>query len=412
MKAKLFFKLSSRVVLYSIVIFSCLAVSCNLIKTVKLMKAGETKQKQFKTEVPFEMRMGLIILKVKVNGVDAEYLLDTGAPNVISKELAQTLKITSKASRKAGDSQGKKSELGFAKINCINIGGIDFLETGTAIADLKQSAEVACLKVDGLLGANLMRKAIWKFDYNKKIITICSSRDSLTMPAASKKIKFITDISGTPLIEVIYNGISDKNVEVDLGSNGDFNSSKTIFENLKKSGGFTQSTYSYGQDGSGLYGKAATDTTFYAMISSIKTGDVELNNQIVLFSKGKAKTVGTGYFKNNDLILDWGKNELLLIEKTSYNNNANKKVSYSILFKDNQLFIGSVDENNLPKSPKLGDQVLSINGRNYKACSHEEWCDILYNNPLKTIDEINLTVLRDGKEYNISTTRSQLFIQP
>jgi len=161
-----------------------LLTSCGLIKTVRLMKSGETKQKHFKVEVPFEMRMGLVILKVKVNGVDCEYLLDTGAPNVISKDLAKKINLIENTTQKTGDSQGRKSELGFSKIACITIGGIDFLETGTAIADLKQAHEIACLNVEGFIGANLMRKAIWKFDYTKKIITICSSRDSLLIPAA------------------------------------------------------------------------------------------------------------------------------------------------------------------------------------------------------------------------------------
>lgn len=386
-------------------------VSCNLLKTLKLMKSGETKQKHFKTDIPFEMRMGLIILKVRVNGVDAEYLLDTGAPNVISKELAQKLKLRTNASQKTGDSQGKESELGFARINNINIGGVDFLETGTAIADLKQSSEVACLNVDGFIGSNLMRKAIWKFDYSKKIITICSSRDSLYVTPGFKKIKFSPAVTGTPIIDVVYNGVIDKNVEVDLGSNGDFISNNITFESLKKTGKLNRTTYSYGQESSGLYGKAATDTTFYAMISSIKTGEVELNNQVVSFGKGRVKTIGTGYFKNYDVIFDWWKNEILLLEKTTYNNNK-KNFSFSLLFRNNKLYVGSMDESNLPKGPILGDQVLSINGRNYKACSLEEWCDILYNNPLKTVEEINLTVLRDGKEYNFITTRRQLFIQP
>ncbi|MCC6372298.1 MAG: aspartyl protease family protein [Bacteroidia bacterium] len=373
------------------------------------MKSGETKQKHFKVEVPFEMRMGLVVLKVKVNGVDCEYLLDTGAPNVISKDLAKKINLIENTTQKTGDSQGKKSELGFSKIACITIGGIDFLETGTAIADLKQAHEIACLNVEGFIGANLMRKAIWKFDYTKKIITICSSRDSLSIPNTCKKIKFTTVITGTPKIELIYNGISDKDVTLDLGSNGDFDSDQKTLNKLKQAGALKQITYSYGHGGTGLYGKAPIDTTFYALVSNIKCGDIEMNTQIVGFGTSNAKTLGTAYFKNHDLIIDWSKSEILLLEKTSYYNNI-KKMRFSLMFDNNKLFVASVDEHSPAEGPKLGDQVISINGRNYAECSPDAWCEILFNNPLKKEAEIALKVLRDEKEYSYQL-KSELIFQ-
>ena len=45
------------------------------------------------------------------------------------------------------------------------MGGINFLYAGAAVADLIQSKELGCLQINGFVGWNLIRKAVWKFDY-------------------------------------------------------------------------------------------------------------------------------------------------------------------------------------------------------------------------------------------------------
>ena len=122
--------------------FSLILASCQTLKTIKLLKGGEVVQKEFTTTVPFEMRMGLIVLKVKINGEYYDFVLDTGAPNVISKELALTLKLGNLSERKVSDSQNASQNLGFTKVPKIEIGGIEFTNTGAAIADLKVSSAV------------------------------------------------------------------------------------------------------------------------------------------------------------------------------------------------------------------------------------------------------------------------------
>lgn len=370
------------------------------------MRAGETKQKQFKVEVPFEMRMGLIILKVRVNGVDGEFLLDSGAPNVIDLAFADKLGLASSAKRKATDSQGGSSNLGFTGVQSINIGGIDFLNTGTAIADLNGSPEVRCMRVNGLIGANLMRKAIWKIDYAKQVITICSSRDSLGIPAGAQSLAFTQEVTGTPKVEINYNGVADKNVTFDLGSSGDFCSSTAVFKQLKQQGKVSKTTYSYGQSSSGLYGVGKPDTAFFAVVPKLQMGGIALENQIVKFTLGTARTVGTSFFKHYDLVMDWNKNEVVFINRSVYDNLNEKTLGYGLVFRNGELLIGNVSNGNT--TLQLGNKVLSINGKDYRTCSPDAWCEILYENTSKK-QPMELVVLKDGKEIKVTATRESLF---
>ena len=162
-----------------------LLTGCSSIKTIKLMKSGEVEQEEFNVKIPFEYRLGLIILKVDIAGKEYDFVLDTGAPSVISKELAKKLDLSNITEQKVGDSQGEDYNLGLTTIEKLSISDINFLNTGAVIADLNQSQEVGCLKIDGFIGSNLMRKAIWKFDYQNQIITITNSIESLNIPKST-----------------------------------------------------------------------------------------------------------------------------------------------------------------------------------------------------------------------------------
>ena len=129
-----------------------LLTSCSSLKTVKLMKSGEVEQEEFNVTIPFEYRLGLIVLKVTISGETYDFLLDTGAPNVISKELAQKLELSNIFEQQVVDSQNEEANLGFLLIKKLGIGGINFLNTGAVVADLKQSKELGCLQINGFVG--------------------------------------------------------------------------------------------------------------------------------------------------------------------------------------------------------------------------------------------------------------------
>ena len=53
------------------ILLSTIAVtSCSSLKLVKLLKQGDVEQPSFTSEIPFEMRMGLVVVKVNINGKD------------------------------------------------------------------------------------------------------------------------------------------------------------------------------------------------------------------------------------------------------------------------------------------------------------------------------------------------------
>lgn len=383
-------------------------VGCKSIKTVKLFRQGEVSQQEFKTEVPFEFRLGLIILKVDINGKTYDFVLDTGAPNVISHQLAAELNIKSVVTQKTKDSQGENSELEFAEIPDLGIGGIHFTNTGTAIADLKQSTEIGCLNIDGFIGANLMKKAIWQFDYEQKIITITNTKSNLVIPSDAKVVPFRQKITGTPMIDIIYNGVTDKNVIFDLGSNGNFGSSSKILQEVNKDGNI-HTNYGIGNNDSGLFGQSAGDTVTYGLIPEVKFGNIIIQNQVVSFSKKKARTIGTEIFKNYRLIIDWGKEEITMIPVKEFNFSELSTFGFSPQFKENKIYIGFVyhDSGTDQQGIVIGDQILEINGKDFRTCTIDQWCELLSQGFLPVGSETNdLLISKNGEEKLFTLTKT------
>jgi hypothetical protein len=375
-----------------------LFASCSIIKTIRLIKEGKIEQKQFKVEIPFSYKAGLIVLKVKINNIDCDFLLDTGAPTVLSKDLVKKLSMKIKTTQKIKDSQGNTSEMGFVEVEKISFGTVNFINIGAAVTDLDQTPEMSCLKIDGVLGANLMRKGIWQIDYDKQIITITNSKDSLLIPENANKIKFSPDILGSPLTEVNYNGVIDKNVIIDLGSNGDFGSSIKVFNKFNNK---YLPVYRIGASGSGAFGSAdIKDTTIYAIIPDIKIGDIALANQVVSFQR-HSKIIGTEFFKNYRVIIDWFDNELIMIKNKDYNYSTLGSYGISPIFKENKLFVGSIYMNSSASEQgiKLGDQILEMNGKDFKNCNNDCWCDHIFGDDEVIENQtLSIIILRDNKE--------------
>lgn len=389
--------------------FIFLFSSCKSLKMARLMSKGEVEQAQFTAEIPFEYPMGLIIIKATINGKEYDFLYDTGAPNVISKELEKELNLKPYLAYKTSDSQGNKDNLNYLLIDKISIGGINFLNTGAAVADLTQSSVIACLNVDGIIGANLMQKAIWQIDYTKKVMRLSNTMDAFNVENG-QHIPFNQKITGTPTTDVNLNGTIVKNVTIDTGSNGEFGLSEKNFKEAKDS--IAPVVVSVGTTTSGLYGVGEADTNYYTTISNVSFGDIQLKNQLVSFSRDKSLTLGNEFFENYDITYNWFDKEMILTNKKEYDNSSFDSFGFSYFFTDSKLLVSLLMEGSEAdlKGIKRGDQILEINGIDYSEMTQEKWCEILHNPVLRRGKTIDVTLLRDGEKSSFQFEKKDLLL--
>lgn len=395
----------------SILCLCALATSCSTMKLVKMLKKGDVEQPAFKSEVPFEMRMGLVVIKVNIDGKDYDFLVDTGAPNVVSKELAAELNLKPNVYQKTGDSQGRKEELGFVEMPEMLIGGVHFIETAAAVADLKLSKEIACLNVDGFVGANLMKEAVWEFDYQRKVITIADTIGAFSIPDNAMRIPFTPAASSTPLVDVTYDGVTDQRVTFDTGSNDYFNSSDKVHTKLEEIGKAPNPVISCGASSSGLYGVGKEDSTYTLSVGETKLGSMTIPGQVVSFTGGKARTIGTKFFQHYRMIIDWTAKEITLIPTDDFVNSTLETFGLTPMYDGNRLIVKMI----VFGSPAdvegihLGDEILEINGQNFREMNDDRWCEMLYDEEtFRSNKEILLVVRSNGTEREVTLLRKDM----
>ena len=201
-----------------LMLFACF-ISCNIIKTYKVLQKGSVAQENYKEVIPFEMKFGLIIIKVKIEGNTYDFILDTGAPTVVSEELMGKLNLATFSEAMASDSQGEKEKLKFVQIPKLSLQNLEFTAIGAGVVDFKKSASINAFNVYGIIGANLMRKSIWYIDFANNQITITNKKESINnLPKTYDSIEFKPNAAGTPKIKIAYNGCVENDVIFDTGS--------------------------------------------------------------------------------------------------------------------------------------------------------------------------------------------------
>jgi len=394
-----------------IAILGIVLPSCDLIKTVHLLKQGEVSKKHFKEEITFEERAGIIILKIKIENEFYDFIFDTGAPNAVSLSLAEKLKLKTECEQKAVDSEGRSETAGFATIEKLSIGTIDFSNTACAIIDLEKVPEIKCINVQGLIGGNLMRKSKWQIDYKNQKIIFTSDLDSLLIPKNTPSISFKSLVSGTPTIYCEVNGIQSEKAIFDTGSSGEILLTKKDLDKLIEMDQKTYTVRGIGSNSSGLYGRRP-DTSYLAKVDVFKLGDLNVLDNVLEFKNGDNGNIGSGFLKNYIVTIDWDSERIWFQIKGEEQSSEWSSFGFVPAVKDGKMYISLLydDSPAIANGLLLNDQILSINGIDFRLVSEEAYCEMIVNKfTWKTSNELEMLILSDGIEKQITLTRKDLF---
>jgi len=358
---------------------SLLLTGCTALKLVKLIQGGTIEEGAIYAEVPFEYRLGLIIVPVKIQGKQYDFVLDCGAPNVVSKQLAESLGLDATVTQTTFDSQGNEEDLDFVQLDEITVGGVVFKDMGAAVADLQAEVEVGCLRIDGFIGSNLMKHAVWEIDYEKQVITFAHAIDSFAVDLEHVEVPFSTNLVGTPFIDVSIEGQTEEKVTVDLGSNGGIMLSMETYHKVKSAGFNLPASIRYGTTASGIYGRGAPDTVLYLGMHTIQLETESVSTTLVSFARNRETTIGNRFLKNYRVILDWKASKLMLTPINPKPEIVEPQFGFSSTYDNGKLFIGALYVGASPEKNglELGDEVLDVNGTSYEQITEDEWCTLL-----------------------------------
>ena len=335
----------------------------------ELLQQGEVVKSDIRQQIEFEYTNRLLFVDVQINGMPRRFIIDSGAPTVISQPLREELQLKRLKSTHVSDSQNNRSKLEFVRLESLALGGVEVANSTALVTDLSL---FHCLGIDGLLGANVMSHFNWEVDYQKENIRLYQ-KDGTERPEASYEIAipFTTKAQGTPDLEIDIPGLlSASGVTLDLGATGGISIHKTDELKIKRD---TNLTFSYGRTSKGIYG-ANTDTTFFFLVDSLAIGSAPFE-QALITTYNTSNKIGNRFWENYKLFISWSNNRLYL-NPQDVRPPQLPKTLLKIGYEDGAVRVLTIFQNLALSNKNIepGDEVIQANEMDTEEISLDDYC--------------------------------------
>lgn len=349
------------------ILFVLIITSSTIAQNFNLNK-GETETENYFTVVNFEFVNGKIIVPVVINNLTYKFLLDTGAPNLLSKKTSAILnpKLINKID--VNDANGNKSSMNIVEISNLSIGNINFKNSLALSSEDEKNLVFDCFNIDGFIGSNLLRNSIVQIDINKKTLIITDNIKNLRINKKNSSKLTLFGIQSSPYIWIKLSGEDSgkEQVLLDTGMKGFYSISNKHLNLFEKAKIFEVNAIGNGTESIGLFGNSISNshkrlllpklkisTSNFLNITTITTNDDNSKIGINLFEKG----IGTIDFKNKKFYFDEYAIDTDLTEK---------QIGFSPTILNKKLSIGIVWDENLKNIIFTGDEIIAINNINYE----------------------------------------------
>lgn len=376
------------------ILFLILMSGCQTNK--QLWAEGTIDQKRFFQEIPFTTIQGLLFVDVIIKEKPYRFILDTGAPTVITKELATQLKLQQTPFGPVGDTQGKKQNLSSVSLPPVQIGQLTFSAAHAMVADIRAIPIFDCWQVDGLLGANLMAKTCIQIDYAARTVRMAHHCSSFPLKRPIR-VPFSIRNTYTPVIQSLDIGgriITD--ITLDYGSSNGITLPKKLFtvEELTEAPVYTQ-----GISGTGLYGNSK-GRVYY---TPGKVPQLGKDNLPLRLREQKNRLLGTDVLRQFRATIDWKKN-ILWLERQQEGWPEWKVFGFGLEQIGSHLVIGTIT---VPSSAykaglQVGQKILEINGQ---SVTSNDYCQM--SNALAGMKTIDLVVDSPEGRKSITVQRTK-----
>ena len=370
--------------------------NCNYVRNVSLLSVGSVKPDHFQSSIPFTYRKKLIVIQPRLNNDDQprEFIFDTGAFNSkVENRLARYLGLTPKAYKSNTTAQGITRRIEVTQIDSVNLGGVIFKKIGAGMLVYDSLSASPCIASHGIIGANLIKLANWKIDYQSQKLEFS---DSKLWP---KKPDALVDferplLSGVPGVTLQVGEREVEGLLFDVGYNGG------IVLPLELADYFDSPRIQkiYDRSTSGIYGSKA-DTLLIKNLQ-VSLGKFSTMIPVEFSALGKA-LIGNDFLEHFDVFIDNDENQIALI------NHSEVTISDPSIFipgvLSDSLWVVSRVTDDIPL--QLGDTLRTIGGQ-YPVNLYVDYCDYVLNisdklkvDSLEVITLSGSSITIDSKSY-------------
>lgn len=358
-----------------------------------LLESSIENKPGYKTDLPIIDNVNdFVIIKIKIDGNDFNFLYDTGSMiSLISENAAGNAERFKKIS--LTDGSGKNEKVSTVKKD-IALNNIVFKDIGFAVIDFEHLNKYSCIQIDGILGANAIRLCNWRINPSDKVLKLSDALFPVDSEALEIELEYVNKL--LPLLKINVKNDSFWAL-LDTGYSNTLIINKDFYLNSKKlkSMPFTSGNGIF----SGTYKKLKEQE-----IKKIDLDSLYINNNLFInvesYITDEKPLLGYGFLKNYISTINMEENKLFL---KPLKNSQEKKGSFDISFtmnNKNELIIAYIWDNSQLKEDgvKFGDRITEINGIVTKKVNRNDYCKI--KRELESFDEIQISILQNKKVHN------------
>ena len=385
-----------RIVIFLLLSNYCVAQDVNF-------NLGNSKELNYYSEIPFEYVNGKIIVSVLINENKYRFLLDTGAPNLITKRLSTILNLESLQELKISDANQIKSTMNIVQLPNLTIGSIIF-ENSVALSSQDENNLVFdCFEIDGFIGSNLLRNSIIQIDVKNKILIITNDLKKLHLNNENSSKLSLFGQQSSPFIWLKLTGSKDSGKEqvlLDTGMKGFYDISHKNYIKFKDEKIFSEVANGKGSESIGLSGTSPESEQVRLLLKHMKIANSAFLNISTTTTNDNNSRIGIGLFENGIGTIDFI-NKKFYFEQYEHNKDLIEKyLPFSRTIINNKLSIGIVWDEKLKAKINYGDEIIEINGKNYE---NYKLCDFINKSIFENITVSEIKIRNKKGEINIIT---------
>ena len=395
--------------MYKAILHICLFISLtNFINAQNAkFKTGVPTSKNYYTEIKYEDIRGKLIIPVKIGNENYKFLFDTGAPNLISKNVWN--KIESKYTKElsVSDANQKKQPMVMSRIQVLKIGNVTFKNTSTIVFMDEDNLVFDCFKVDGIIGSNLLRKSIVEIKSKDGLIILTNRQKNIQLKESDKSKLSLVGNQSSPYINIkLKNGeqLANETLLFDTGASGFYDLNKKHFEIFSKNKITKTLSKSNGSSSVGLFGIGNKSEQHRVVVPELKINNQVFKNVISITGDDNNSRIGSDILDHGIVTLDF-KKKLFYFEGYESVVDLNEKLlGFSPTIENNKLVVGFVWDDLLKDKIEFGDEIIEIN----EITIHEnDICDLITEKSLfEDFDVLNITFMNaKGKKTKLALKR-------
>jgi len=363
---------------------------------------GGTTATDYLSVINYQMVKGKIIVQVSINNQSHNFILDTGAPTVITKKLFDELQPTVMTNLDITDQSGLKNNMTVVLLPSITFGDVTFTDIPTLVS--QETLIFDCFKVDGFIGSNLLRNSIIQFSHAGHTISLTDNPKKLQLQKKYRSKMVLNDVQSSPLIWIdLKNGKEEGREQLlfDSGMDNFYDLSLRTYTAFKKHNLFNELSKAHGSYSMGLHGTAEDMEQYKLRVPELSINGAKFSNLTVYTTNDQVSRIGTDIFKYGITTLDY-RNKAFYFEPNSENSVElnEKSLPFKPVLKDNKLIIGIIWNDSLAEQITLGDEMVKFKGIDYEAM---DICFILTSERITGTNEKMTLVVKDKNDGRLKT---------